>query len=216
MVLENTSPDLANFFGPTSPEVQQLNADTDTFKDQETNDYLGVGVHCAQNDSFCTTAMGKRGNQMTVSPTAVADSLPDEPGGYSGFQAVFGHKYLTPQLGQAANSGQNRVVNGNTYPVLDSSGNLTDLNGNTMKGNFKIPAPVNAFTPGFPGFGPISAAQSLAYIADMQEVGVPITYGYISDAHEKKTTGADRTARIRARLQRGRRAGRPLLQGRTC
>ena len=43
------------------------------------------------------------------------------------------------------------------------------------------------FTPGFPGFGPISAAQTLAYVADMQEVGVPITYGYISDAHEKKS-----------------------------
>ena len=122
-----------------------------------------------------------------MSSTAVTDSLPDEPGGYTGFQAVFGHRYLTPQLAQAANSGQNHVVNGHTYPVVDGSGNLTDLNGNTMKGNFKVPAPVNAFTPGFPGFGPISAAQTLAYVADMQEVGVPITYGYISDAHEKKT-----------------------------
>ena len=187
MVLENTNPDLANVFGPTSPEVAQLTADTDSFKDQETNDYVGVGVHCAQNDSFCTTAVGKRGNQTTVSPTAVPDTLPDEPGGYSGFQAVFGHKYLTPQLAQAANSGGNRVVGGHTYPVVDASGNLTDLNGVTMKGNFKIPAPVNDFTPGFPGFGPISAAQTLAYVADMQEVGVPVTYGYISDAHEKKT-----------------------------
>ena len=188
MVLENTNPDLANFFGPNSPEVAQLNADTDSFKDQETNDYIGVGVHCAQSDSFCTTAMGKRGNETTVSNTAVTDSLPDEPGGYNGFQAVFGHRYLTPQLAQAANSGPNRVFgNGDSFPVVDGSGNLTDLNGNTMKGNFKIPAPVNAFTPGFPGFGPISAAQTLAYVADMQEVGVPITYGYISDAHEKKT-----------------------------
>jgi hypothetical protein len=188
MVLENTSPDLANIFGPSSPEVQQLNADPDSFKDQETNDYLGVGVHCAQSDSFCSTAMGKRGNQAFTSPTAVDDNLPDEPGGYLGFQAVFGHRYLTPQLAQAANSGMNRVVNGDTYPVLDGLGNLTDLSGNTMKGAFAVNPPTNnLFTPGFPGFGPISAAQTLAYIADMQEVGVPITYGYISDAHEKKT-----------------------------
>ena len=89
MVLENTNPDLANFFGPNSPEVAQLNADTadPRFKGQETNDYVGVGVHCAQNDSFCSTAMGKRGNETTVSNTAVTDSLPDEPGGYNNFQA---------------------------------------------------------------------------------------------------------------------------------
>src|SRR6476620_8967574 len=84
MVLENTNPDLANIFGPNSPEVPQLNADSadPVFKGQETNDYVGVGVHCAQNDSFCSTAVGKRGNQTTLSDTAVTDSLPDEPGGY--------------------------------------------------------------------------------------------------------------------------------------
>ena len=61
--------------------------------------------------------MGKRGNQTTVSNTAVTDSLPDEPGGYNGFQAVFGHRYLTPQLAQAANSGPNRVFgNGDSFP----------------------------------------------------------------------------------------------------
>lgn len=189
MVLENANPDLQNFFGPSSPEVAQYNSDPDSFKQQELNDYIGVGVHCttvnATVDSFCSTAVGKRGNDTTTSPTAVADPLPDEPGGYNGYQALFGHKYLTPQLDQAANSGGNRVVNGHTYPVFDGSGNLTDLNGVTMKGNFSVPG--HGFTPGFPGFGPISAAQTLAYIADMQETGVPVTYGYISDVHEKKT-----------------------------
>jgi hypothetical protein len=188
MVLENTNPDLANVFGQSSPEVMQLNADTDSFKDQETNDYVGLGVHCAQSDSFCSTAMAVKFGQSTPSNTAVNDLLPDEPGGYSGFQAVFGHRYLQPQLAQAANSGMDRVVNGHTYPVVDGLGNLTDLNGNTIKGAFAVNPPTNnLFTPGFPGFGPISAAQTLAYVADMQEVGVPITYGYISDAHEKKT-----------------------------
>src|SRR5262249_25727254 len=37
--------------------------------------------------------------------------------------------------------------------------------------------------PGFPGFGPINASQTLAYMADMQESGVPVTYGYIADVH---------------------------------
>ena len=40
--------------------------------------------------------------------------------------------------------------------------------------------------PGFPGFSP-TASQSLAYLADLQESGVPVTYGYISDLHERKT-----------------------------
>jgi hypothetical protein len=188
MVLENTNPDLANFFGPNSPEVQQLNADSDSFKQQETNDYVGLGVHCAQGASFCGDAQAVKFGQNAPSPTAVTDSLPDEPGGYTGYQALFGSKYLTPQLDAAANSGGNRVVNGNTYPVFDAQGNLTDLNGVTMRGNFKTPS-VNAFTPGFPGFGPISASQTLAYTADMLETGVPVVYGYISDAHERKGQG---------------------------
>ena len=66
--------------------------------------------------------------------------------------------------------------------MYNSAGNLVDLNGNEIDGAFLPPG-----HPGFPGFGPISAAQSLAYVADMQETGVPITYAYISDAHEKKT-----------------------------
>jgi hypothetical protein len=194
MVLENTNPDLQNIFGAGSPEVNQYNADTDPFKDQETNDYVGVGVHCTTVnsvvDSFCSTAMATKFGQTSPSNTAVADSLPDEPGGYSGYQAVFGHKYLTPQLDQAANSGQNRTFgNGDSFPVFDAQGNLTDLNGQTMKGAFSVPG--HGFTPGFPGFGPISAAQTLAYMADMQETGVPVTYGYISDVHEKKTAGGN-------------------------
>jgi hypothetical protein len=40
--------------------------------------------------------------------------------------------------------------------------------------------------PGFPGFGPIVAKQTLAYTADMLESGVPVVYGYIGDLHEKK------------------------------
>jgi len=184
MVLENTNPDLRNFFGPNSPEVQQLNADPDPFKDQETNDYVGLGVHCAQGASFCADAQAVKYGQTTPSATAVTDSLPDEPGGYPApgqppFQALFGSKYLTPQLTAAANSGDNRVINGHTYPVVDAQGNLTDLNGVTMTDNF-------IHKPGFPGFGPISAAQTLAYTADMLETGVPVVYGYISDAHEKK------------------------------
>ena len=180
MELENTNPDLKNVFGPSSPEYAQYQNDvkTDPFADQETNDYVGLGVHCAKADNFCSTAQAVKYGQTTSSPTQVADVLPDEPGGYNGFDAVFGSKYLTPQLGQAATSGGNRTVNGNSYPVTDGQGNLTDLNGKTIVGQF-------AKTPGFPGFSFITASQSLAYVADMQETGVPVTYAYISDLHQK-------------------------------
>jgi hypothetical protein len=170
--LENVSPDISNFFGSTSPEQQQLNADPDSFKDQEVADYVGLGVHCAVGSSFCST-----------NSRPVADTLPDEPGGYNGFDAVFGHKYLQPQLKGAANAaGGMRDVGGNAYQVYDSAGNLVDLNGKEIDGAF-----LPAGDAGFPGFGGISAAQSLAYVADMQETGVPVTYAYISDAHEKKS-----------------------------
>jgi hypothetical protein len=188
--LENTNPDIKNFFGADSPEWAQYLWDTnpanpnhDFFADQEVADYVGLGVHCAQGNSFCADAQAVKYGQTTASPTAVTDSLPDEPGGYVGFQALFGHRYLTPQLEGAANAGGNRVFpNGDSYPVYNGAGNLTDLNGNQLNGAFLPPG-----TPGFPGFGPISAAQSLAYTADMQETGVPVTYSYIGDAHEKKT-----------------------------
>ena len=173
MVLENTSVDLANVFGVKSPEVAQLNADPDFYKDPETADYVGLAVHCAQGNVFCTSASGVKYGQTTPSSTAVVDTLPTEPGGYNGFDALFGNRYLAPQLGAGS---QNLSVNG--YPVTNAAGNLVDLNGNQINGAYLSPA-----APGFPGFSGINASQTLAYVADMQEGGVPITYGYISDIH---------------------------------
>ena len=97
--LENTGVDIPKVFGAGSPEDQQLNADTDSFKDAETADYVGIGVHCAQGNAFCADAKAVKFGQTSASPTAVADLLPDEPGGYNGFQALFGHRYVAPQLG---------------------------------------------------------------------------------------------------------------------
>ena len=175
--LENVNPDIQNVFGSSSPEEAQYSADSDSFKDQEVNDYVGLAVHCAKGSAFCADATAVKYGQTSPSNTAVSDVLPSEPGGYNGYQAVFGHKYLQPVLAGAANAGDTRTFgNGDSFPVTDSAGNLTDLNGAEMDGQY-------AHTPGFPGFGPITAAQSLAYTADMQESGVPVTYAYISDVH---------------------------------
>ena len=176
MVLENANFDIPKVFGPTSPEAAQLAADADSFKDPEVADYLGLGVHCAQGSSFCSSAQGVKFGQTSPSPTAVADALPDEPGGYAGYQALFGHRYIAPQLGAGTANLQH-----NGFAVTNGAGNLVDLSGNEIDGAFLTNYP------GFPGFGPIVATQTLAYTADMLESGVPVVYGYIGDLHERKT-----------------------------
>jgi arylsulfatase A-like enzyme len=44
-------------------------------------------------------------------------------------------------------------------------------------------------TIGFPGFDGMEATVSLAYVAALQEHGVPITFTYISDAHDNHPSG---------------------------
>ncbi len=172
--LENPNPDIADAFGASSPEAQQLAADPDSFKDQETADYVGIAVHCGQGQdaSFCANAQAVKFGQTTPSPTAVSDVLPDEPGGYAGFQALFGHKYVAPQLGAGT---PNLTRDGSQ--VTNAAGNLVDLNGNQINGAFL------SNVAGFPGYSSINASQALAYGADMLESGVPVVNMYISDLH---------------------------------
>lgn len=115
-------------------------------------DFVGIAVHCANSaTSICN------GN-----PNAKVDSLPDEPGGYAGFQALFGAKYVNP------------VITGGSTAVKDINGNpITDPFGQ----------------PGFPGFDSMSAATTLGYIAQMQESGIPVTFAYISDVHDNHAGG---------------------------
>jgi len=172
--LENNSVDIPKVFGPNSPEAKQLAADKDSFKDAETADYSGIAVHCAQGQQarFCSTAKGVKFGQTKPTHTAVPDLLPDEPGGYTGFQALFGHRYVAPQLGAGT---PNLTHHG--FQVTNAAGNLVDLNGNQLNGAFL------KNHPGFPGFGDINASQTLAYMSDMLESGVPVVQGYISDLH---------------------------------
>jgi hypothetical protein len=170
--LENTAVDIPKVFGAGSPEAQQLAGDPDSFKDPETADYVGIGVHCARGSAFCASARAVKFGQTAASPTAVPDVLPDEPGGYQGFQALFGHRYVAPQLGAGTAS-----VTRHGFGVTNAAGNLVDENGNELDGAFLTAHP------GFPGFGDINASQTLAYMADMLERGVPVVGGYINDLH---------------------------------
>ena len=144
-VLENIGPDVPKVFGAGSPEAAEVAANPA----RATADFVGIGVHCAQGSGLCSAANNGR-----------PDLLPDEPGGYTGFAGLFGHKYVAPRI--------------------SPSGPLTDLSG-AMIGDF-------AGNVGFPGFDGLSAAVSLAYVAAMQEHGIPVTFAYISDAHDNHTT----------------------------
>lgn len=168
MVLENPTVDVPTVFGADSPEAQQTAADPNKFKDAEVAQYAGEAIHCAKGAALCAD-----------SSRPVDDLLPTEPKGYHGYQALFGANYIAPAIGHGPD-----YFNAQGDRITDANGNLVDLNGNTLTEAF-------GGGPGFTGFSP-TATQTLAVIADMQEAGIPVTYGYISDLHEKKadtTTG---------------------------
>jgi len=150
--LENVTTDIDNVFGVGSPE--DIEADTPATKAKATADFDGIAIHCAQGtSSLCASAFAH----------ARPDVLNDEPkpdgtgtGGYVGFQALFGNKYVAPTI----TGGGTTVLDLDMNPIADSHGN-----------------------PGFPGFSP-TPSQTLGYAAQMLEAGVPVVYLYIEDAHD--------------------------------
>jgi hypothetical protein len=156
--VENVATDVPTIFGPNSTQEAEVKAQTTQFgfPDIATADYGGIAVHCAN-----TTTSVCAGN-----PNAVADTLPDEPGGYSGFQGLFGNKYVAPKIGGTTTATGVRVDDFTGQPLTNAFASQD------VKGTYF----------GFPGFS-VTATQTLAYVADMQEHGIPVTYGYISDEH---------------------------------
>jgi hypothetical protein len=139
-ILENTTSDITTVFGPNSTEAAEAKANSGL----AATDFEGVAIHCAKNSKICT------------GPNATPDLLPAQPGGYTGFNALFGHK--------------------NAIPNITSSLPLKDLFGQVIedeKGN-----------PGFPGFDGMLPEVSLAYGAAFLEAGVPVVTLYASDAHD--------------------------------
>jgi hypothetical protein len=145
-ILENTATDIPTVFGANSVQAQEVKSNPG----QAFADFVGIGIHCAAGDPLCS-----------VANTGEQDLLKDEPGGYAGYYALYGNKYVAPQI--------------------SPNGPMTDLNGNViqdLQGHI-----------GFPGFDGMAATVSLAYVAAMQEHGVPVTYAYISDAHDNHPFG---------------------------
>ncbi len=132
LAIENKT-DIANIFGSSVASTAA------------TQDYEGVVVHCAKGSSLCSNSFAK------------PDLLPDEPGGYSGFSALYG--------------------NINVQPVISPSGPVTDLDGIVITDPFSN-------KPGFPTDFDPSATASLGYAAKMLEAGIPVVYTYVADAHD--------------------------------
>ena len=147
-ILENTAIDIPTVFGAGSAEAMEVASNPG----QAFADFVGIGVHCAQNSATCAAANNGK-----------ADLLSDEPGGYSGFNGLFGAKYVNP--------------------VIKKDGPMTDLDGNVIQDS--------TGHVGFPGFDGMEATVSLAWVAQMQEAGIPVTYAYISDAHDGHGTSGN-------------------------
>jgi hypothetical protein len=132
LAIENKT-DIANIFGSSVASTAA------------TQDYEGIAVHCAKGSSLCSNSFAK------------PDLLPDEPGGYSGFSALYG--------------------NINVQPVISPSGPVTDLDGIVITDPFSN-------KPGFPTDFDPSATASLGYAAKMLEAGIPVVYTYVADVHD--------------------------------
>jgi hypothetical protein len=163
---ENVTSDVSTVFGPAiaSAVAQETtkNGGDDT---QVVSQFEGIAIHCAKNSTLCAKAPACPATPVNGQPPTgctAADLLPDEPGGYNGFNALFG--------------------NINVQPIISPKGPVRDLDGNVIA-NIANDG-VTAF-PGFPGFDPLPA-QALGYVATMLEAGVPVVYFYIADAHDNQ------------------------------
>jgi len=145
--LENTTPDVPLVYGANSPQAAE--AENPNLQNKAAADFEGLAVHCAQGSRVCAHG-------------SVADALPSEPGGYSGYQALFGNVAV--------------------QPVISPSGPVRNLDGQVMKDY--------SGDVGFPGYDGMTGTNALAYTLDMQLSGVPVTYTYLSDLHDSWTTGA--------------------------
>jgi hypothetical protein len=156
IVLENTGT------GPAGDITKVFGADSEEFKEAEASNAAPAGTaerNLAQTD-FVGLAIhcAKGGGICAANASARPDLLPDEQGGYNNYLGLFGAKYVNPAI-----NGGNAVVN--------------NLNDQAITDQFD--------QPGFPGFDGLFASTTLAYIAQMQEAGIPVTFGYISDAHDQ-------------------------------
>ena len=188
---ESVPNDLGTFFGTSSSQfnnangILATNANDNNFAHQKARqsvntDWLGIAVHCAQGSPLCSASNG------------APDVLPDEPGGYTGFNGLFGNINVTPAICAKATA-----VNPNACAMASR----IDYGSGTGTGTVSVPAVQDVFgttiiadgfgRPGFPNTFSPTAAQSLGFAATMMEAGVPVVYLYIADVHDRNPLAID-------------------------
>jgi hypothetical protein len=144
-----------------------------------TADLEGIAIHCSLKDSLSSGACSKENG-------GVADKLPAEPEGYEGYNGLFGAISVNPFLTgkpDTTNASSPEFEGKKVPSVAPAVNDVYDYKP-TISGN-PASQPVTDFNgnAGFPGFDP-TPAQSLGYVAAMQEHGIPVTYTYIADVHD--------------------------------
>src|SRR5215467_3545300 len=81
---ESIPGDVITVYGAGSPEAAEANSN----HNKAVADFEGISIHCAQNSPLCAAAGAH----------AKPDLLPDEPGGYTSFNGIFGNKYIQPVI----------------------------------------------------------------------------------------------------------------------
>jgi hypothetical protein len=156
VVLENTGT------GPNGDMTKVFGADSPEWLEAQTANAAPAGTaarNLAQTD-FVGIAVhcAATGGICAGNANGRPDQLLDEPGGYDGFKGLFGAKYVNPA-------------------ITGGKANVDNLDGKAITDQFG--------QNGFPGFDGLFASTTLSYVAQMQEAGIPVTYGYISDAHDQ-------------------------------
>jgi len=172
---ENVPADIGTVFGTNSQQFKDASAilaanpNDNNFAHQKARqsvntDWLGIAVHCAQGSPLCS------------GPNGASDLLPDEPGGYANFSALYGNINVAPVIcAQAIKKNPS---------ACDASGHVLDVFGTTVVAD-------GFGRPGFPNIFNPTAAQSLGYASTMIEAGVPVIYVYIADAHDRNPLPID-------------------------
>lgn len=142
----------------------------------------GVAIHCAATtSSICATTASDP--NVKVAP----DILPSEPGGYSGYQAIYGNEYAVPAINDGLPTGSkasdphnlNLLRQGDSAPLPGPA--AADVDTFHYGSTASTTASRNY---AFPGFSSEDANYTLGYTLAMQKAGVPVTFGYLSDAHD--------------------------------